>query len=452
MTAGAKEAVAPEGRPVAESATSPANPATDETVTVNPAPPPGAAVADAGEPAIAKSGAGGGGGVIDRYAASASTRAEPNVSSGPGTPRSTPYGAQLRVDPRTARGMRQQEGCDAADRGCGDRRACSTRVQTEQVGRAHAHARCDDVRVRRRRLATGRGTAGARSVDRSSWAVAPTANASGLFEGLTLVPEPGPVFPAAKTRQNPRGAQAAEVVLELETAARRGERPGVVDDVGASSVAALRSGSSSHWYPRWIRLSVDEPWSSKILTAIHFASGAIPRAVPPASPPTITPVTQVPCPLASNGTEDARRWGRTSCSSRLGNGRRGLGDRRRRPNPCSPRRHPDHAGRAPTASARRPAPRPARPARRTPTGSLTHFGVRTHHSTSGRRRNSATTLSVALSATAFTTQRGTTSVDASLRLTHGEALPGAAAGWCSPSRGACSEPGCAATDDRREVR
>jgi hypothetical protein len=63
---------------------------------------------------------------------------------------------------------------------------------------------------------------------------------------------------------------------------------------GASAVAGLPSGSSSHWYPRWIPVEVAWPRSLKILTAIHRASGATPTEVPPPSPPTITPIVWVP--------------------------------------------------------------------------------------------------------------------------------------------------------------
>ena len=50
-----------------------------------------------------------------------------------------------------------------------------------------------------------------------------------------------------------------------------------------------------------MRDTVVPPWSSKIFAAIHFASGAIPIAAPPAARPTITPIVAVPCPLMSAG-------------------------------------------------------------------------------------------------------------------------------------------------------
>src|SRR5262249_9601230 len=43
------------------------------------------------------------------------------------------------------------------------------------------------------------------------------------------------------------------------------------------------------------------PRSLNILTAIHVASGATPTELPPASPPTITPMVRVPWPLTSVG-------------------------------------------------------------------------------------------------------------------------------------------------------
>src|SRR6185312_2264746 len=46
---------------------------------------------------------------------------------------------------------------------------------------------------------------------------------------------------------------------------------------------------------------VAEPRSLKIFTAIHLAPGATPTPVPPADPPTITPIVQVPWPLMSVG-------------------------------------------------------------------------------------------------------------------------------------------------------
>src|SRR5499425_437241 len=70
---------------------------------------------------------------------------------------------------------------------------------------------------------------------------------------------------------------------------------------GASGVAGLPSGSSSHWNPWWIPVEVAIPRSLNILTAIHVASGATPTELPPASPPTITPIVQVPWPLTSTG-------------------------------------------------------------------------------------------------------------------------------------------------------
>src|SRR6516225_3937170 len=78
---------------------------------------------------------------------------------------------------------------------------------------------------------------------------------------------------------------------------------------GASVVLGLWSGSSSHWKPWWIRVVVAEPWSLKILTAIQRASGAMPIEVPPASPPTITPIVAVPWPLTSVGVAECSPLG-----------------------------------------------------------------------------------------------------------------------------------------------
>src|ERR1700745_1701135 len=78
---------------------------------------------------------------------------------------------------------------------------------------------------------------------------------------------------------------------------------------GASAVAGLPSGSSSHWNPWWIPVEVAVPRSLKILTAIHVASGAIPTELPPASPPTITPMVQVRWPLTSVGVAGCSPFG-----------------------------------------------------------------------------------------------------------------------------------------------
>ena len=64
-------------------------------------------------------------------------------------------------------------------------------------------------------------------------------------------------------------------------------------------VAALPSGSRSHWNAWWIRLTVAWPESLKIFAAIQTAPGATPIAVPPALPPRRSPIDCVPCPLAS---------------------------------------------------------------------------------------------------------------------------------------------------------
>src|SRR5215472_16020062 len=78
---------------------------------------------------------------------------------------------------------------------------------------------------------------------------------------------------------------------------------------GASALPGLPSGSSSHWNPWWIPVEVAVPRSLKILTAIHVASGAIPTELPPASPPTITPMVQVPCPLTTVGVAGCSPFG-----------------------------------------------------------------------------------------------------------------------------------------------
>src|SRR5689334_10926647 len=78
---------------------------------------------------------------------------------------------------------------------------------------------------------------------------------------------------------------------------------------GASAVSGLPSGSSSHWNTCWIHVVVAVARSLKILTAIHVASGAIPTELPPASPPTITPMVQVPWPLTSVGVAGCSPFG-----------------------------------------------------------------------------------------------------------------------------------------------
>src|SRR5689334_22264294 len=99
--------------------------------------------------------------------------------------------------------------------------------------------------------------------------------------------------PARRLRRsgwNSRLQPAAEPVHEAFTTS------------GASAVAGLPSGSSSHWNPLWIAVVEAAPRSLKIFTAIQRAPGATPIAVPPAEPPTITPAVAVPCPLTSVGT------------------------------------------------------------------------------------------------------------------------------------------------------
>src|SRR5215813_1174014 len=78
---------------------------------------------------------------------------------------------------------------------------------------------------------------------------------------------------------------------------------------GASAVAGLPSGSSSHWNPWWIPVEVAVPRSLNILTAIHVASGASSTELPPASPPTITPIVHVPWPLTSVGVAGCSPFG-----------------------------------------------------------------------------------------------------------------------------------------------
>src|SRR5512132_1393437 len=78
---------------------------------------------------------------------------------------------------------------------------------------------------------------------------------------------------------------------------------------GASAVAELPSGSSNHWNPWWMPREVAVPRSLNILTAIQVASGATPTELPPASPPTITPMVHVPWPLTSVGVVGCSPFG-----------------------------------------------------------------------------------------------------------------------------------------------
>ncbi len=70
---------------------------------------------------------------------------------------------------------------------------------------------------------------------------------------------------------------------------------------GASSVDGSLSGSSTHWNAWWIAEIVEAPASLKTRAAIQRAPGAVPIEEPLASPPTMRPVTPVPCPVLSYG-------------------------------------------------------------------------------------------------------------------------------------------------------
>ena len=70
---------------------------------------------------------------------------------------------------------------------------------------------------------------------------------------------------------------------------------------GVSAVPGSPSGSSAHWKAWWIAVRELPPASFQIRAAIQLAPGATPIEVPPASPPTITPIVPVPCPVRSVG-------------------------------------------------------------------------------------------------------------------------------------------------------
>src|SRR5262249_40248657 len=78
---------------------------------------------------------------------------------------------------------------------------------------------------------------------------------------------------------------------------------------GASAVAGLPSGSSSHWNPWGIAGGVGVPRAVELWRAIHAASGAPPTELPRASPPTITPMVRVPWPLTSVGVAGCSPFG-----------------------------------------------------------------------------------------------------------------------------------------------
>ena len=110
---------------------------------------------------------------------------------------------------------------------------------------------------------------------------------------------------------------------------------------GASAVPGFPSGSSSHWNPWWMRAVVAEPWSSKILTAIHCASGrhadrasARVAADHHAHRRGSVPVHVRGCRRVLPGRD------RTSCSIRRASAPRDPGGRGRRPCPCWRRRSP----------------------------------------------------------------------------------------------------------------
>ncbi len=131
--------------------------------------------------------------------------------------------------------------------------------------------------------------------------VAPTAKAPGLFAGLRLVLALGPLFPAAKIGRMPAARRFCRSSWNSRLHPGELSVHELLTTFGVSAVLGSLSGSSSHWKPRWIPAVVATPWSLKILTAIHLASGATPIEVPPASRPTMTPIVHVPWPFTSIG-------------------------------------------------------------------------------------------------------------------------------------------------------
>ena len=113
-----------------------------------------------------------------------------------------------------------------------------------------------------------------------------------LFAGLVLVLGAGPRLPAEYTTEMSAARSASmsawKAVLQTPSSVMPQES---LTTSGASSVSGLPSGSSSHWNTSCTALSVVTPALSKIRPAIHCASGAMPMAVPPASPPRTRPAT-----------------------------------------------------------------------------------------------------------------------------------------------------------------
>ena len=167
---------------------------------------------------------------------------------------------------------------------------------------------------------------------------------------------------------------------------------------GASSVAELPSGSSSHWNAAWMPLSVLCPMSSKARAAMNWAPGAMPMPLPA----TITPVTSVPWPQGDRRRRDrrcARRRDRTSCCCRRGSERQARGAQRSTPVSRIPTVIP-----APSTPLAQKAGAPVRAMPGSPvTASAGWIGSSESGSierTSGRARSVARALSSAVSATA----------------------------------------------------
>ena len=128
--------------------------------------------------------------------------------------------------------------------------------------------------------------------------VEPTAKAPGLFAGLALFERK---LPAANTGTIPAARRAWMSWANSRLQPPEANVHELLTTCGASAVAGSPSGSSSHWNARWVLLVRLWPASLKIRAAIQRAPGATPIDVPPALPPTITPITWVPWPLMSVG-------------------------------------------------------------------------------------------------------------------------------------------------------
>src|SRR5262249_54797160 len=193
----------------------------------------------------------------------------------------------------------QQERQRAGDVRRGDRRAGGIGVEAVQVRGVDGGARRDQLRVDR--LAACGGAATAVGVED----VGVIRRADG--EGLRIVrraargPRQRAGVSGGEDGKDARGPQACQIGLKSSTQPEADIAHELLTTSGASAVAGLPAGSSSHWNPWWIPVEVAVPRSLNILTAIHVASGATPTELPPASPPTITPIVQVPWPLTSTG-------------------------------------------------------------------------------------------------------------------------------------------------------